>query len=109
VKKKYLLLIVLSILVELTLFVFATYKFNRPIVNNDKVAVVKSSSSSSSIKSQLSDLVYPKEYLKSDVTEEEVLPTPDMSISYKIPSMMYHHINLDALNDPKDSVLRGYL
>lgn len=97
----------LSILVELSLFVFATYKFNRPVVNSDKVAVVVSSSSSSSVKSLSPDVVYPKEYLKSDVTEEEVLPTPDMSISYKIPSMMYHHINLDALNDPKDSVLRG--
>jgi len=71
------------------------------------VSVVVTNSSSSSVKSQLPDLVYPKEYLKSDVTEEEVLPTPDMSINYKIPSMMYHHINLDALNDPKDSILRG--
>jgi peptidoglycan/xylan/chitin deacetylase (PgdA/CDA1 family) len=98
---------VLSIFVELSLFVFATYKFNRSVLSKEIVTTVISSSSSSSVKSLSPDVVYPKEYLKSDVTEEEVLPTPDMSISYKIPSMMYHHINPDSVNDPKDSVLRG--
>ncbi len=97
----------LSIFVELSLFVFATYKFNRSVLSKEIVTTVISSSSSSSVKSLSPDVVYPKEYLKSDVTEEEVLPTPDMSISYKIPSMMYHHINPDSVNDPKDSVLRG--
>ena len=97
----------LSILVELTLFIFATYKFNRPVINSDKVSVVVANSSSSSVKSQLPDIVYSKEYIKQDISEEEVLPTPDMSINYKIPSMMYHHINPDSVNDPKDSILRG--
>lgn len=77
----------LSIFVELSLFVFATYKFNRSVLSKEIVTTVISSSSSSSVKSLSPDVVYPKEYLKSDVTEEEVLPTPDMSISYKIPSI----------------------
>lgn len=95
----------LSIFVEMSLFVFATYKFNRPIIKVEKIAGIVSSSSS--VSSRAPDVVYPKEYLKADVIEEETFPTPDMSISYKIPSFMYHHINLDALNDPKDSILRG--
>jgi len=112
VKKKYILLLVITILVELTLFTFATYRFNRKVLPN--TSVVSSASSSSSVSSKAKVVTYTNEYVKENTVKEEpkavdrtIPEIPDPKLSYKVVSMMYHHINPDTVNDPKDSVLRG--
>lgn len=111
-KRKYILLLVISIFVELTLFTFATYRFNRKPVEATKEVVAISSSSS--VKSVAPEISYSKDYVKEEVVKEEpkaverVIPEiPDPKLSYKVVSMMYHHINPDTVNDPKDATLRG--